>query len=97
VRLKVHERQGDVLVAACDSDLIDVTLSGEDASLEVKGSFYGEDEAGREELESAMSRATIINVLGEEAVACAVDAGMVDERDIVEIDEVPHAQMVMIL
>lgn len=94
--MKVHRRQGDVLVAACDTELVDTEIDNEGSVFAVNGSFYGEEEADREDLVLALEEATIVNVLGERAVACAVEVGIVDEGSVTEVGRVPHAQMVVI-
>lgn len=94
MRLKVHRRQGDVLVAACDSDLVDSGI-WEGGPFEVTSDFYGE-ETDEERVREALGEATIVNVLGTEAVSCAVEEGLVEEGRVGEVRGVPHAQMVVI-
>lgn len=97
VRLKVHRRQGDVLVAVCDSDLIGRELDSGTSTFTVTESFYGDETVNPERAKELLIEATIVNVLGEQAVRCAVEAGVVDEANVVTFGEVPHAQMVRIL
>ncbi|MBS3749449.1 MAG: DUF424 domain-containing protein [Candidatus Thermoplasmatota archaeon] len=41
--------------------------------------------------------ATIANLVGEEAIKCAVGMGLVSEDCILRIDGIPHAQMVRMI
>lgn len=97
MRLKVHRRQDDVLVAICDAELIGTELSTGDSTFEVTETFYGDESVTPERAKEILVQATIVNVLGEEAVAVAVAAGVVDEANVGELGDVPHAQMVKIL
>lgn len=97
MRLKVHRKQGDVLVAICDADLIGKEITTGGSSFEVTEGFYGDESVTPEEAEEILVQATIVNVLGENAVACAVAAGVVREGNVGELGDVPHAQMIEIL
>ncbi|MBS1263113.1 MAG: hypothetical protein MAG715_00282 [Methanonatronarchaeales archaeon] len=97
MRLKVHRRQSEILVAVCDSDLVGTRIDADGAPFEVTEGFYGDEKADEEEVVDALEGATIVNVLGERAVSCATRAGVVDEDKVAIVGDVPHAQMVTIL
>ncbi|MDX1534141.1 MAG: DUF424 family protein [Thermoplasmata archaeon] len=96
IRLKVYNQGREVLVAACDADLLGQTLREGELRLEVKPDFYDGIVADREQLLRHLRLATIGNFVGEETVAAALDGGFIEEAGIIRIDGVPHAQMVVL-
>jgi len=95
-RMRIYRVKGEVLVAVCDSDIVGRTFREGDLKLEVKESFYGEEEVGEEEVKRALRNATIANITGSKAVNLAVRVGIIDKNRILYIEGCPHAQMVVI-
>ena len=92
--LKVHKIRGEVMVAVCDRDLLGKTFEEGKLCLTVEASFFGEDLATAREVEEALAGATIANMVGERAVACAMVTSCIDDKNVIRIDGVPTAQMV---
>ncbi len=93
ISLKIHRRGGEHLLAACDSELLDRTLSEGKARMTVHSSFYHAESGDSDALRSRLSMATIANLVGERSVAVAVEMGLVEEDCVIFIEGVPHAQM----
>jgi Uncharacterized conserved protein len=94
--LRERDTQQGLLVSVCDTDCLGETYENGQATLEVTETFYGGDDAvevGREEVVSGLTRAQIANIVGDQAVEVAVDAGLVDEETVLEFDETRHAQL----
>ncbi|MFQ6012782.1 MAG: DUF424 domain-containing protein [Thermoplasmata archaeon] len=96
IRLKVYNQGKEVLVAACDADLLGRTLREGDLRLEVRPEFYDGVAADREQLLRHLRLATIGNFVGEETVSAVLEGGFIEEAGIIRIDGVPHAQMVVL-
>lgn len=94
--LKVYHIGQEVLVAVSDESCLGQEFTEGDVRLKVSKEFYGEDHADKDEVVSALSDATIANLVGEQSVATAVENGFVNPHDIIYIQGVPHAQMVCI-
>jgi hypothetical protein len=94
VYLKVYHVDEEVLVAVCDEGLLEKEFSEGDVHLKVSKNFYGEEHADYDEVASALGEATIANLVGKQSVACAVENGFVDAKDVIFIEGVPHVQMV---
>ncbi len=95
-RMRIYRVKGEVLVAVCDSDIVGKTFREGELKLEVKESFYGEEEVGEEEVKRALRNATIANITGSKAVKLAIRIGIIDKNRILYIEGCPHAQMVVI-
>jgi len=63
--------------------------------LNITESFYGGEEVSVDECLDAMKNATIVNMVGS-IIEHAVEAGYVDTENVIEVEGVPHAQMVRI-
>lgn len=94
IYLKVYERGTDLLVASCDCDIAGKTFTEGDLYIEVSPGFYGSEKAGIEDLYSALSEATIANLVGNRLIETLIDAGYIDEDKVIEIQGVKHAQMI---
>jgi hypothetical protein len=94
--LRERETPEGLLVSVCDDDCLGRTYENGEVSLEVTEEFYGGDEADRVD-ESAvvdsLTRATVANIVGDEAVAVAVDAGIIDEETVLDVGGTRHAQL----
>ena len=94
--MKKYDTEGQFIVAVCDKSIIGQKFKEGELTLKLDCSFYKGDEACEEEVKEALLSATIANVAGERAIACAVDCGCIDPETIIFIQGVPHAQMVRI-
>jgi len=92
--LKVHHVPGaGEVLAACDAELLGVTLTHGDVEICITGGFYGTERATEEEVGQALSCATNVNIIGKRVVALAIALGLVREEDCIMIGDVPHAQV----
>lgn len=94
--LIVRERQTDegLLVALCDDDVLGETFEEGAVSLTVTEEFYAGDAVDAETAVESLSRAAVANIVGTRAVEVAVDAGIIDEAHVLEVESTLHAQLV---
>ena len=85
----------ETLVAVCDSELLGRTFREGELHLTVNEAFFKGRPANANEVKKALEEATIANLVGEQAVACGINSGVVDEKCVITIDGIPHAQMVL--
>jgi hypothetical protein len=93
--LKSYSVNKEILVAVCDSELIGRTFREGELHLSVNEDFFKGSPADEYEVKKALEDATIANLVGEQAVACGIDSGIIDEHCVITIDGIPHAQMVL--
>ncbi|MBU7046326.1 MAG: DUF424 family protein [Theionarchaea archaeon] len=84
----------EVLVAACDADIVGQTFEENELYLEVKPDFYCGDAVSLEECDAFFNEATILNLVGQNVVERAVRLGLVNPGNILKIGGTVHAQMV---
>jgi hypothetical protein len=82
-----------LLVAVCDERCLGETYGDGDVSLTVTEEFYGGDEADAEEVVDSLTRASVANLVGEECVTVAIEAGLVDEERVLDLGDALHAQL----
>ncbi|WP_297073374.1 DUF424 domain-containing protein [Thermococcus sp.] len=93
IYVKVYRVQGEVLLAACDEELLGKTFREGELKLEVKERFYKGELVEEEKLEELLEEATIANLTGERCVSKAIELGYVNPERVLRIEGVPHAQM----
>ena len=94
---KIHTCGNDVLVAACDKDILGKAFFEGELQLEVKESFYKRSTAPLTELTEVLSGATIANLAGNRVVDSAISAGYVDKENVLVIGGIKHAQFAVLL
>lgn len=91
--VKVYRQGTEMVVAACDSDILGKTFRSEDLRIHVSEGFYKGDEGDEELLVNRLAMATILNLTGRRTVEIALRHGYIDPGCVLEIGGVPHAQM----
>ena len=98
--MEVHvslRKLGDcVLLAMCDADLLGKTLKQGKIVFHVREEFYKGSLMRLEEAVSLIKQSTIINMVGQKIVKKAVEEGWIHPDAILEIEGVPHAQIVKV-
>lgn len=94
--IKKYDTEGQTIIAVCDKNIIGKKFKEGKLVLKLDSSFYKGDEADETEVKDALSSATIANVAGEKAIACAVECGCIDPDAVIFIEGIPHAQMIRI-
>jgi len=85
-----------LLVAICDDDVLGESFEEGELSLTVTEEFYGTDAVAEESALASLRRATVANLVGERTVAMAIEAGIVEEQNVLDIDGTPHAQVLSV-
>ncbi len=93
VNYQIYDQGDEVLLAACDKEVLGRTLQEGDINLEVKESFYAGQKIEIERLKKEFKKSTIANLVGEEVVDAAIESGFGREEDVMLIEDVPHLQI----
>jgi len=94
VYVKIHSSRGSSVLCVCDEDLIGKTLSEGNLAMMVTAKFYQGHVKPEEEVIMLMKSSTNINILGKDAIALALKAGVITEDNIRLIGGVSHAQVI---
>ena len=85
------------LCAACDEELLGTIHREGKFRLDVKPEFYDGARVEEKHLQAMLGACTIANLVGERTVGVAVAMGLVDPANVLRVEGVPHAQMVVML
>ncbi|MBN2602799.1 MAG: DUF424 family protein [Candidatus Thermoplasmatota archaeon] len=97
ISIKVYKQGNDILIGACDEQLIGKKVEDGKFHLDVSKDFYDGQRISIEVLKTYLENATIANLVGEKTVKCAIQLGLVDPDCILRIKGIPHAQIVKML
>jgi hypothetical protein len=95
--LKTYTVGNDLLVAACDKELLGVTLFEDNVEFVVSEDFYCAVEGTVDLLSKQLQRATIANLVGERCVNCGIQLGVIRKENVLNIADVPHAQFALMI
>ena len=86
----------NVLLAVCDCEILGKTLRQGKIVFNIKEEFYKGAKVSLEEAVDMIQNSTIVNMVGKNIVKKAIEKGYVHPEAILNIDGVPHAQIVKI-
>ena len=94
IYVRMHRGRDDIILAACDEEVIGKTFKGDGMRITVSEDFYNGELVPEEVFIERMRSVTIMNLVGERTIALAVDNGHVYENCVLQIGETKHAQVV---
>jgi hypothetical protein len=97
--MRIHRVRSEVVLAACDEELLgrELPVGSAGRKVPVSSQFYGERVVAAEELRWALHRCTIANLLGERVLAEAEREGLLAPGARGMLGGVPHAEIIAML
>lgn len=92
---KTYKREHGLLVAVCDKEVCGRKLKAGDVEFFVNPRFYNGGEGDENQVAEALRASFAANLVGEKAVELGVKLGLVDPEQVKKIEEIPHAQIVI--
>ncbi len=96
ISIKLIRQGNNVLVAACDEDLLGKTLKYGKVNFEIRREFYGGKLVQVEDAIDLIKTATTVNLIGSVIVTRAIRENLVHPQAILDISGVPHAQIIKV-
>ena len=94
MHIKIHQAYRTI-VAVCDSDIIGKTFEEDIKQIHIRENFFKGEEKNKEETVKIMKNMNkedaTFNIVGKQAVECALEAGIIQEHGIIKIDNIPIA------
>jgi len=94
ISIKIYKQGKDILIGACDEELIGKKFVDGKFQIDINKDFYGGRVISIDTLIEYLKDATIANLVGKNAVNCAIKIGLIDPECVLKIKGIPHAQMV---
>jgi hypothetical protein len=92
--MKIRKIGNNVLLSICDAEILGKTLREGKIVFHVTEEFYKGVEVELEEAIAMIENSTIVNMIGKNIVEKAVEKGYVHPEAILNIEGIPHAQIV---
>jgi hypothetical protein len=93
VYINIRKIGNNVLLAICDAEILGKTLHEGKITFHVKEEFYKGAKVSVEEAIAMIENSTIVNMIGKNIVNKALEKGYVHPEAILNIEGVPHAQI----
>ena len=90
---KIFQTKYDLIVAICHQELLDKQI-GQNPVIKVSRNFYGERIIDEDTAVKLMKKATIGNLIGKRIIDLAEKNGFIIRKNIILINDIPHAQFV---
>lgn len=94
VYIKLRKIGGNVLLAVCDAEILGRTLREGKIVFRITEEFYRGAKVTIEEAVAMIENSTIVNLVGKNIVGKAIESGYVHPEAVLNIEGVPHAQIV---
>lgn len=94
VYMKLKKVGRNVLLAICDVEILGKTLHDGKVVFHVKEDFYKGSKVNIDEAICMIENCTIVNMVGKHVVCRAIEKGYVHPEAVLDIEGVPHAQIV---
>ena len=92
--MNVKKSGRNVLLAICDAEILGRTLRDGKIVFCVKEEFYKGARVNVEEAVSMIENSNIVNMVGRNVVKKAIQKGYVHPEAVLNIEGIPHAQIV---
>jgi len=92
--MNLKKKGQTVLLAMCDAEILGKTLREGKIVFQVKEDFYKGREVNVEEAVCMIENCTIVNMIGRNVVKEAIEKGYVHPEVVLNIEGIPHAQIV---
>ena len=92
--VNIRKMGKNILLAICDSEILGKTLRQGKIIFHIKDEFYNGGKTTVEEAVSMIENSTIVNIVGKNCVKRAIAKGYVHPDAVLQIEGVPHAQIV---
>ncbi len=94
VYVKLKQVGKNVVLAICDVELLGKTLREGKIIFKIKDEFYNGGKANVDEAVSMINNSTIVNLVGKCCVEKAIQKGYVHPDAVLNIEGIPHAQII---
>ncbi len=93
---KVYEKDGEVLLAVADSDIVGKKFEEGDICIDVDKNFYFDKRCEESKIKDMIENSTIVNAVGNKIVSLLLKSGLIKDGNVLSINGVMHAQIVKI-
>jgi len=96
VKKNVYD-DGRLFLAVCDDDLIGKKFEDEKLQLDLTSSFFKGGEKNADEIIALVKKSYMVNFVGEKSIKLALKEGFVEKDNVITINNIPTAQMLVMI
>ena len=96
VLVRIHKKDGKIIAAVCDNDILGQRIAEGTAQLDLTGDFYNGEEKDDSEAGDIIRNADHVNLVGARSVKLGIQEGVIDEQNVRTIKGIPHAQAIIV-
>jgi uncharacterized protein len=85
---------GRILLAICDSNLLNKTFEEDNKILDLTSEFYKGEEKNKEETIVEIKKAHIVHAIGEETINLLKELKLLTENNILIVQGIPHSEII---
>ena len=93
---KIHKSGSDKLLAVCDRDILGKDFENTENNISINPEFYHEEFADASSIINKMRDATMINVIGKNAVDLIVKNNLAKKEDVIDICGLQHVIVICV-
>jgi uncharacterized protein len=93
--LRKHEGNRKLILALCDDSLLGKTFRSGSKVLDLASDFYDGEPVTETELTLLLKKAHVVNAAGKESTSFLVSKQALKDKDIMHIDGIPCAQVII--
>jgi len=93
--LKKHHSKDKLVLALCDSELLDKKIEQGDLILDLKSEFYHGNKTTETEILKEIGGAYLINAVGKKAVEILLKNNIISKKLIKHVASVPYVQILL--
>tara|TARA_Y100000310_G_scaffold85798_1_gene82616 strand:+ start:5613 stop:5909 length:297 start_codon:yes stop_codon:yes gene_type:complete len=98
MQIKIHKAYR-IVIALCDTSLIGKTFEEGNKQIQIRENFFKGDETNKQEtikiLQNMQKEDATFNIVGEESVQTALEAGIIQKSGIIKIQDIPIALVLL--
>ena len=91
--IKIHKNTNAEVIAVCDENLIGKVIEDKNMKVVVSERFYKGEMKSNSEIIEILREAKNINLIGKETIDLAIKNGLINNKNIIKIKNIPHAQI----
>lgn len=96
VIIKVHKKDGKIIAAVCDTELLGKKFEEGELQLDLTGDFYKGEEKNSDDASDMIRNADHVNLVGKESVKLGIQEGIIEEQNVKTIQGIPYAQAIVV-
>jgi len=96
VLVKLHKKDGSILAAVCDADLLGRKFEDGNLQLDLTGDFYKGEARDDTEAGDLIRNADHVNLVGEQSVKLGLQEGVIETSNVRKVNGIPYAQAAIV-